>query len=59
MQIVGNQVMRQSEKSRSWSSIPACSAGCCAEAMAAAKGSDDYREPQVLKGNSRSLLPRT
>ncbi|WP_167374628.1 MULTISPECIES: hypothetical protein [Paenibacillus] len=51
--------MRQSEKSRSWSSIPACSAGCCAEAMAAAKGSDDYREPQVLKGNSRSLLPRT
>ncbi|QQZ61478.1 hypothetical protein JI735_01430 [Paenibacillus sonchi] len=51
--------MRQSEKARCWSSIPAYNVGCCSEAVTAAKGAEDYKELQVLKGNSRSLLPRT
>ncbi|MNO07983.1 hypothetical protein D3C81_2304120 [compost metagenome] len=51
--------MRQSEKARSWSSIPAYNVGCCSEAVTAAKDVEDYKELQVLKGNSRSILPRT
>lgn len=51
--------MRQAQKAWVWSSIPAYTAGCSAEAAAAAKAAGDPREQMVLKGRSRSLLPRT
>ncbi|MHA6530467.1 hypothetical protein [Paenibacillus sp. BAC0078] len=51
--------MRHSQKAWAWMSIPAYSVGCCHEASAAAKGAEDKRELHVLKGKSRSLLPRS
>ncbi|MEK8215770.1 MULTISPECIES: hypothetical protein [unclassified Paenibacillus] len=51
--------MRQSQKAWVWSVLPAYAAGSAAEAAAAAKGTVEQQETDVLKGRSRSLLPRT
>jgi hypothetical protein len=58
-QIAGSMNMRQSQKAWMWNSIQGYAAGSMAEASAAAKGAEEQREVQILKGRSRSLLPRT
>jgi hypothetical protein len=51
--------MRQSQKAWIWNSMQSYTAGSMTEAAAAARETADQREQLVLKGRSRSLLPRT
>ncbi|WP_157764135.1 hypothetical protein [Paenibacillus borealis] len=51
--------MRQSQKAWIWNSIQSSTAGSMTEAAATARGAGEQREPQMLKGTSRNLLPRT
>ncbi|ULO08743.1 hypothetical protein H1230_08140 [Paenibacillus sp. 19GGS1-52] len=50
--------MRQSQKAWVWRSIPALATGSPVEAYATAKENEGQTEVHVLKGRSRSLLPR-
>lgn len=51
--------MRQSQKAWVWRSSPALTTGSLMEACALAKRLEGETEPQVIKGISRNLLPRT